>query len=402
MQHLLRLGRRLQDVFKRKTTSGSFIPELDGLRFFAIAGVVLLHHMGQILAKHGLSYESACRSFTGVDYFLIRICRQGQFGVPLFFAISGFILSLPFARWRLSGESRPGLTRYFIRRLSRLEPPYILSMLIHYPIVAFLFTHGLLKLGGTWTSMLGNLAASLCYVHNSIFQTSSLLNGVAWSLEVEVQFYVLAPLLCAAFAVRSTALRRAFLGCVILLFGALNDFIFPQRWWATYSLAGYLQYFLAGFLLSDFYVMSDWEDKPRRMSWDVIGITTAAALLWCLLSDLPRYALPFLVLASFVGGFRGRILNRLLRNPALWAIGGMCYSIYLYHAVLVAIAAKVTAPLYGPSMSFAAGFLWQSLLALPFVLFVCAFLYLAVEKPCMDREWPKKLWSWLSGPRAVR
>ena len=50
--------------------------------------------------------------------------------MPLFFAISGFILALPFAEHYLSGAPRPTLGRYYVRRVTRIEPPYVINLTI--------------------------------------------------------------------------------------------------------------------------------------------------------------------------------------------------------------------------------------------------------------------------------
>ena len=50
-------------------------------------------------------------------------------GVLLFFTISGFILGLPFARQYLVA-ARPVSFGFYRRRVTRLEPPYLISMLL--------------------------------------------------------------------------------------------------------------------------------------------------------------------------------------------------------------------------------------------------------------------------------
>jgi peptidoglycan/LPS O-acetylase OafA/YrhL len=47
---------------------------------------------------------------------------HGGRGVELFFAVSGMVLGLSFARHYLKGDPVPSLGRYFKRRLTRLEP----------------------------------------------------------------------------------------------------------------------------------------------------------------------------------------------------------------------------------------------------------------------------------------
>lgn len=111
--------------FKRITSSGSFIPEIDGLRFIAIVSVVLFHLSG-FLTKKMQNHSGDILTVT----ILKHILSHGHLGVPLFFIISGFILGLPFAKFFISKGPRINFKKYFFRRLTRLEPPYILTMTV--------------------------------------------------------------------------------------------------------------------------------------------------------------------------------------------------------------------------------------------------------------------------------
>src|SRR5215212_8573016 len=110
--------------FRRITYSTSYLPEIDGLRFLAIFSVVVImhtsHYINATFYGNQLIKGSYWRNFMG----------EGGNGVPLFFVISGFILSLPFAKWRLNGEKKIRLKNYYLRRVTRLEPPYIIVLLI--------------------------------------------------------------------------------------------------------------------------------------------------------------------------------------------------------------------------------------------------------------------------------
>ena len=69
---------------------------------------------------------------------LVRVARPGYHGVELFFIISGFILAMPFAAHHLKGQRPVALGPYYLRRLTRLEPPYMLCMaLLFVALVAF-------------------------------------------------------------------------------------------------------------------------------------------------------------------------------------------------------------------------------------------------------------------------
>src|SRR5882672_10637739 len=103
----------------RETSSGRFIPEMDGLRFAAIGMVVLFHLNGYLIGKSQRYHSSPPSS----DW-LAQAALVGFRGVELFFVISGFILGLPFAAQHIEGRPPVGLRKYYVRRLTRLEPPY--------------------------------------------------------------------------------------------------------------------------------------------------------------------------------------------------------------------------------------------------------------------------------------
>ncbi|HEV7929018.1 MAG TPA: acyltransferase, partial [Nitrosospira sp.] len=180
---------RLVRLFRRETTSTEFIPVIDGLRFLAIAMVVLFHADAFIKAKSaGLAFSEGNAWMRGLtDHFVF----MGQ-GVKLFFVISGFILAVPFLRYYLGlSEKKPILRAYFFRRLTRLEPPYIISTIL-------IFLAIVVTVGSTYPlgTLLASLFASLAYIHTLVFPGQfPFPNAVTWSLEIEVQYYILAPFL---------------------------------------------------------------------------------------------------------------------------------------------------------------------------------------------------------------
>ena len=107
--------RRLRD-----TSTGFYLPEIDGLRFFAISWVFIYHLNYYLIKNHPVDLTNIFQGIAG----------NGHLGVELFFVISGFVLSLPFARYYLKDGKKVYLKQYFIRRLTRLEPPYFLIMIL--------------------------------------------------------------------------------------------------------------------------------------------------------------------------------------------------------------------------------------------------------------------------------
>ena len=121
-----------KNKLSRVTSSGNYISEVDGLRFIAIMPVII-QHLSERLIKH-TPIEFATPIAQDQLAFL---ASRGTIGVFIFFAISGFILAFPFAKYHLAGGREVKLKDYFIRRITRLEPPYILWMSIFF-VVLFL------------------------------------------------------------------------------------------------------------------------------------------------------------------------------------------------------------------------------------------------------------------------
>src|SRR5438270_6973096 len=162
-----RIAGRILARFSRETTSGRFIPEMDGLRFVAIAMVVLFHLNGYLTAK-AVSPQYA---FTARSDWITQVALVGFRGVELFFVISGFILGLPFAAHHIAGAPRVSLSKYYLRRLTRLEPPYFVTIFILLLLAIAIQRKAV-------TALLPHLIASLCYMHNLIYARPSPALGV--------------------------------------------------------------------------------------------------------------------------------------------------------------------------------------------------------------------------------
>jgi peptidoglycan/LPS O-acetylase OafA/YrhL len=363
---------------RRITTSGRFIPEVDGIRFVAIGAVILFHLNGYMLARVAGAYPDHSRSW------LARLALHGDYGVQLFYVLSGFILGLPFARMHLLGGPPVRLRAYFLRRVTRLEPPYLLNLLL-------MFAALLLFKGASAAVLAPHLAASALYQHSLVYGEMSLINGVAWSLEVEIQFYVLVPVLTAVFAVSRARERRALLVAAILIAACVHLIPAEILGRLALTIVYFLGYFLAGFLLADMYLVS-WRERPSRdWRWDVLLGVSAAAAIWAVHDALAAaFVLPFLFLAMCAALFRSVVVRALLTNPLLTAIGGMCYTIYLYHFVLIAAGGRYTMRLPMPA-SYGGALLMQLLLLGTFVVIGSAVLFWLVERPCMRRDWPQRL-----------
>src|SRR5262249_11517754 len=117
---------RLSDRLRRRTTSGAYFPEIDGLRFLAIAPVVLQHLSERLYRALDLGGR-----LTEFDQYFHSLQPSGYLGVELFFVISGYIICLPLAKRATAAPDRPPEFHYgfyMLRRVTRLEPPYLIVL----------------------------------------------------------------------------------------------------------------------------------------------------------------------------------------------------------------------------------------------------------------------------------
>jgi len=111
----------------------------------------------------------------------------GFMGVDLFFVLSGFLLSLPFARHAQDKGPAIDLKRYFRRRVLRVFPAYYVQLF-------------LVLLAGTWFVVYKPLSGTTLAAHLVMFfnigsEPIRPMIGVWWTLPVEFSFYLLLPLL---------------------------------------------------------------------------------------------------------------------------------------------------------------------------------------------------------------
>jgi peptidoglycan/LPS O-acetylase OafA/YrhL len=137
--------------------------ELDTFRGIAALGVVLFHYTS--------NYD---RLFDHSDALWFEF-GWGKRGVELFFIISGFVIFLTLNRTQRSGD-------FWVSRCARLFPPYWVAIILTFAVVR------LLDLPGRGTSI-PNTVFNFSMVHG--FFGIPHVDGVYWTLQVELSFYVL-------------------------------------------------------------------------------------------------------------------------------------------------------------------------------------------------------------------
>lgn len=375
--------------FRRITSNKTFIPEVDGLRFFAIITVVFLHT--------NTNYKRVFGSIIPQNYtdgYINHLFTQGGLGVDVFFAISGFILGLPFAKYYLAGGKKVNIKNYFIRRLTRLEPPYLVALigLFIVPVLILPKSMFLSIFEETPTGLLDNFFASVFYVHFFIFGDFNPINPVTWSLETEVQFYILAPLISSVLFIKNHNYRRILILTVLLALNFIIPYILPNLHQYNFqkSIINYLHSFLVGYVFVDIFLFG--LDKIKKSYlWDVVGVISIV-LMFSFHPEAVKYERSFFdigVLGFFMAVFRGGIFNYIFTREFIVVVGGMCYTIYLLHYPVLFIIMKGMSVL--ALNNFLLSITVNFVAAIIGLLVVSAIFFKLIEQPCMDKNWPTQL-----------
>lgn len=367
----------------RVTSTGELIPEIDGLRFIAIAVVLLHHTMSIYLHLSGRSAEEvqsqSVWASASAHSWLVQFAYAGHFGVNLFFAISGFILALPFAKRSFAQRPAPSLKNYYLRRVTRIEPPYVICLVIY-------FIYKWLVKGLAINFLVPHFLASLFYAHGLLYGTHSEINSVAWSLEIEIQFYLLVPFLVKIFALRNAIVRRSLLLALIAGGGWLSQHvIYPSGSLPLIlSLFNFAHYFLVGFLLADLYLHKCFIAERRGWWGDLLTLAGGAGLL-AVLNQYGQFyfALPVLVLVFFLGCLWGKASSAFVRLRWIVIIGGMCYTYYLYHVPVASWMLSHTKEFMTTTRPLEAEFLLHALPVCLVVFIACSLGFVLLEKPFM-------------------
>ncbi len=341
----------------RSPHAGGRFAALDGYRAVAAIAVVVYHVSGANFSTMGTTLSA--RALNGL----------GNLGVTIFFLLSGFLLFRPFVESHLRDTPAPNLRRYLRHRLLRIFPAYWLvltAMLIVLPKSRMLDPTRPLTVD-----------QYLSYYTLTMNMRPSLVFGglaVAWTLHLEVAFYLLLPLI--ALGIRAVLGRRAFtawqrmranligLGILFTMATLYRLVVLPnfERTLDTQDhwLFNYLDWFALGMLLA---VGVAWKDVGGRLPAVIERAASSTTACW--VACIPLYVLYIytsqegpnlkalestgemfmrflvsgvialvLLLPVTIGERRRDPIRRALSSHVALYLGTISYGIYLWHTVV--------------------------------------------------------------------
>jgi len=197
---------KIHSKLTRITSGGKLIKEIDGLRFMAILPVMVQH-----FTERFDRYSTASFVRSPIDDLTAYVAGRGFLGVYIFFVISGFVLALPFASHKFMSTKEVNISSYFWRRLTRLEPPYIIWMTLFF--ILFVVHNKV-----SFSEYLPHYLANITYTHTLIYNHWSPFNPPTWTLEI----------LCCFFTLEINALEGFSMSCLsfyLCLYSNILDYI---------------------------------------------------------------------------------------------------------------------------------------------------------------------------------
>jgi peptidoglycan/LPS O-acetylase OafA/YrhL len=318
------------------------VDSLTGMRALAVLLVVGTH------AAYGTG--KLTHGYIGLVYSRLEI------GVPIFFVLSGFLLFAPWVKAAAAGHPPPQVGSYLRRRVRRIMPAYVITVVFAYVLFEFRSTEP--NPGQTWAGLIRYL--TLTQIYTDDYLSTNLHQGLTqmWSLAVEVAFYAALPLLAYLLlvVVCRGAWRPELLLAVLAALAAVSPvwlIVLHTTDWLPNSagmwLPAHLACFAGGMALAVLratgvrcfaaavipLALASYLVVSTPLAGDA---TTSPVMLFQPVTKTVFYAvIATLVVAPLALGDRGRYARLLSSRPMVW-LGEISYEIFLIHVMLMGIA----------------------------------------------------------------
>lgn len=364
----------------------------DGLRVLFIF-IIGWYHIWQ---QSWLSPNITIGSFRLDIYPLVR---TGYMWVDGMLLLSGFLTFLPYARAMYDRTPLPDAMSFYRRRAARILPAYWFCLAV------VLFCDALP--GGAYTSfpaLMQDLLSHLTFTHTFFYASyyGTHLNVVLWTLAVEVQFYLIFPLLARAFVKRPAVTWLAMVAAAFLFrcwaaWGAPSNMLWFNQ------LPAFLDIYALGFLGAWIYVGMTRSIKPSP-ALQLLMTVLCVLICWALwqlvlrqhyisgyeeLRDMQmrnRFALGALItMLILCASWSVDALRWLLSNRLMRFLSAISFQFYVWHQYLAVWLRKWNIPYSASALPNQDGeLIWQwkyTLLAFAVALLAATAVTWLIERP---------------------
>lgn len=297
---------------------------VDGVRAVCALFVLVAHTWFQPANGY---YAERWMNKLGLSY--------SHLAVDAFIVVSGFVIGLPIAR---AGDRIKSVPRFLKRRATRILPPYYAALLF---AVAFILLGANRMTGTVWDNSLP-LTWQRLLLHVSLLQNlpfdvpGGSISYQLWSIAVEFQIYLLAPLLVLL------SRKTGYVFCVALTL-ALSFLV--HRAFPRFDLAWhwYVGLFAMGAAVARVTVRAP--ELANKLFWPGLGLLGLAGASILMFGNAFFKSNVFWIdvavgagVTGVIGGLAGaerNPLRRVLEHSWLAGIGRFSYSLYLIHPMLL-------------------------------------------------------------------
>jgi peptidoglycan/LPS O-acetylase OafA/YrhL len=358
---------------------------IEGYRGLA-ALLIVVFHVYQYM-RWG---PSAAYPYVGTWRNAVLVGLDSAVGV--FFILSAFLLTLPYARAVLAGTQPVAARAFLFRRAVRIVPLYLIAILV-------VWTSRNSHLPGDWRDLVEHLSFTQVFDDKRIFYTI----GPAWALAVEVHFYVLLALLgpvvcrrCHAIATRAGRIKALWgvvggLAAAGILWKLVAWYVFgvgADVWSVWFGLPAKIDIFAIGMALAVVVAIREGSAPVSpQVRWTLAGSGSAVVVAAFATNSTTQFShLFFYTLAAVGFGLviaasvfvPGQKPSRVLGSPVPTMLGLISYSMYLWHEPLMLLLAHHGLfPMPGSPNAFPAGVL----ILVTATVVVAWFSYWVIEYP---------------------
>jgi peptidoglycan/LPS O-acetylase OafA/YrhL len=269
-------------------------------------------------------------SGVGLARYPITVFGHAGYGVDIFFALSGFLISSLLLREK-ERSGRVDLKNFYVRRFFRIMPPMALFLAC---IAAFSLAEPQMGVTGR------ELLASLLFARN--YTEGSWYTGHFWSLSIEEHFYAVIPMLVLLLGPKT--LFRTCLGLIFFCVVARAFELSHEDWFQPlpqFRTENRVDALLWGSVLAQLY------NDPRQVQRMRILLRPWTVLIWLVLMAVLLLAfdvqavrrtvvavgLPPLILYTVLNP--ACLAGRLLELLAIKFVGRISYSLYVWQMLFL-------------------------------------------------------------------
>jgi peptidoglycan/LPS O-acetylase OafA/YrhL len=315
---------------------------LDHVRGIAIVVVFLFHALGTACGYDQLPWGPWFREFSVSKSFLLLLPFSfGWSGVAIFFVVSGFCIHLSFKR-------KADWPDFFVRRFFRIYPPYVFAVLLFVLVIPWT------RIGFSFAGAV-QFGSHLALIQNFDNRTFYGISPAFWSIAVEVQLYLLYPILVTLVSrfgwnrslIFIAALEIALRGiCSVVLTttGTVPLWLtgLPFMYWFSWSV---------GAAVADAYVSRRPVPFANQslLTWGGIALASTFVKPLASFSFLCFALLTVTAIAKLLRHERTWVRLPAFFSKNLQSLGVWSYSIYLLHQPFLLVASQLPGKLHTPN-----------------------------------------------------